>query len=755
VPGVESIVEGLNPEQRAAVEHTDGPLLVLAGAGSGKTRMLTHRIAYLIASGKARPWEILAVTFTNKAAREMRERVESLLGGEDERGVWLSTFHSTCARILRREIEHLGYQRNYVIYDDTDSLAAIKRVIRELGISERAYPPRGVRSEIDRLKNRGLLPADLANDASFGAERIPEIYQRYQTELRRANALDFGDLLVLTVRLFENHPRVLEYFQQRWRYVLVDEYQDTNPVQYRLLRLLASAHDNLCVVGDEDQSIYGFREADIRNILDFEKDFPGAEIVRLERNYRSTQPILSAAISVVEHNLERKGKKLFTDREGGELVRFWEAPDERGEAAYVCGELLRLRGEGVSPADVAIFYRTHAQSRPFEEELLKYNVPYVVVGGTRFYDRAEVKDALAYLRVIANPDDTESLIRILNRPPRGIGRTTVERLLELARDRELSLYGAILAGCQEGYPSNVAARRLLAFTDLMDELRSPGLFDGGVAELLARALDRSGYLRALEQDSSVEAEARLENLRELLSATEEFERQNTGAEVRPEPGALEGEADERSLLELFLEQVTLLSQADSLPEGEERVAMMTAHVAKGLEFPVVFLVGMEEGLFPHFASLNDPTALEEERRLCYVGMTRARDQLYLTNATMRRLHGSVRYNPPSRFLTEIPDRYLEGPPRERLTGPPTLAPPPRRAPPREAGEPQIDYSVGQWAPGELPPLDPGMRVGHPIFGGGTVLEVVGTGAKAKLRIRFDRAGIKTIVLRYAQLELLG
>ena len=430
----DAILERLNPEQREAVERSEGPLLVLAGAGSGKTRMLTHRVAHLIASGAAQPWQILAVTFTNKAAREMRERVDALLG-EAAEGVRVATFHSTCVRILRRDIGQLGYQRGFAIYDQSDSLAAIRRVLRALGLHERSYPPRGVRAEIDRLKNRGLLPSDLGEADTLNSARTAEIYQRYQMELRRANALDFGDLLLLTVRLFQNHPEVLDDYQRRWRYVLVDEYQDTNPVQYRFLRLLCDKHRNLCVVGDEDQSIYRFREADIRNILDFEKDFPGAGVVRLERNYRSTQAILDAASAVVANNLERKGKRLYTEIDGGDKVHLFQAADERGEAAYVVNEVLGQMDDGTAPGELAIFYRTHAQSRPLEEELLKYNIPYVVVGGTRFYDRAEVKDVLAYLRVLRNPNDTESLIRVLNRPARGIGRTSVDRRSRAPRRR--------------------------------------------------------------------------------------------------------------------------------------------------------------------------------------------------------------------------------------------------------------------------------------------------------------------------------
>ncbi|MCZ6570896.1 MAG: UvrD-helicase domain-containing protein [Deltaproteobacteria bacterium] len=733
MPSLEHIFEGLNPEQRQAVEHTDGPLLVLAGAGSGKTRTLTHRIANLIASGKAHPSEILAVTFTNKAAREMRERAERLL--EDRaRGIWISTFHSACVRILRRDIGHLGYERSFVIYDDSDSVATIRRVLRAMQVDEKAFSARAVRTQIDRLKNRGLLPADLVAEDTLDARRTGEIYQRYQTELRRANALDFGDLILLTVRLFENHPGVLTDYQRRWRYILVDEYQDTNPVQYRLLRLLSAEHRNLCVVGDEDQSIYGFREADIRNILDFEKDFSGAQVIRLERNYRSTQQILNAASAVVANNVERKGKTLFTERTGGEPIRFYEAADERGEAAYVVGEVLKHRDTGGSLGDQAVFYRTHAQSRPLEEELLKYNLPYTVVGGTRFYGRAEIKDALAYLRVIFNPDDTESLVRIINTPTRGIGRSTIERLLQLAEQRETSLYRALVHARDAGQLGGAVAKRVGAFLALLDELSHLDLA-GSVAQVLARVLDRSGYLESLERQGSVEAESRLENLRELVSAAEEFEGQNREGGLEE----LEGES-ERSLLDLFLEQVTLISEADELKQEEDRLLIMTVHVAKGLEFPIVLMVGMEEGLFPHFASLSDPSALEEERRLCYVGMTRAKDRLYLCNATMRRMFGSVRHNPPSRFLQEIPDEFAAGRP-ERALGP--------------TSSPSIDWNEGQWEGDELPPIEPGTRVEHPVFGVGTIREVVGSGRNTKIRIRFGAAGLKTIVLRYAQLRLLS
>jgi DNA helicase-2/ATP-dependent DNA helicase PcrA len=733
---LDEIVAGLNPEQREAVQHVDGPLLVLAGAGSGKTRMLTHRIAHLIESGAARPFEILAVTFTNKAAREMRERVERLIGGAagDTRGVWVSTFHSTCVRILRRDGAQLGYEPNFAIYDQDDSLALVKRVLKAIGADENAWPPRGIRTAIDRMKNRGLLPADLAHEDTLEAKRLRDVYQRYQKELRRANALDFGDLILLTARLFENHPGVLASYQRRWKYVLVDEYQDTNPIQYRLLRLLSASHHNLCVVGDEDQSIYKFREADIRNILDFEKDFAGAKVVRLERNYRSTQPILSAASAVVANNVERKGKRLYTERAGGEPVRFYEAADERGEAAYVVGELLRLREQGSQLGEAAIFYRTHAQSRPLEEELLKYNLPYVVVGGTRFYDRAEVKDALAYLRVLRNPADTESLLRIVNTPARGIGRTSLERVLLAAEQADTTVWDALVRGL--GSLPNAAAKRVAEFVALMTGFAP--LFSGdSIAQPLATVLDRTGYLRALEAENTVEAEARLENLKELLAAVEEFERQNHDSPADDEAA--------RDLVDLFLEQVTLLSDADRAEQASDRVPMMTVHVAKGLEFKHVFVVGLEEGIFPHFASLDDPSAIEEERRLCYVAMTRAMERLTLSNATMRRMHGSVRYNAPSRFLAEIPEELLSG---RRLR-------PTRSSEPTFEPGPRVDFSDAQWAADDLPVIRAGMRVEHPIFGQGRISEVAGAGESAKVTIKFERAGVKMIKLKYAQLRILA
>ena len=722
----EQVVEGLNPEQRRAVEATEGPLLVLAGAGSGKTRVLTHRIAYLVGVCGIPSESVLAVTFTNKAAREMRERVEKLLGSAAE-GLWVTTFHSACVRILRRDVGHLGISRGFVIYDEADSLGTVKEALRRQGLDPKVHDPRRIRWKIDEWKNAGRMPADAAAAArDLDEEQTAEIYATYQRLLADANALDFNDLLLQTVRLFEQFPDVLAWYRRRWQYLLVDEYQDTNRVQYRLLRLLAAEHQNLCVVGDADQSVYGWRGADLRNILDFEEDYPEAEVVKLERNYRSTQPILEGASAVVENNVARKDRRLWTDREGGDPIRLYEAHDDRDEAMFVVSQALAAvrRGERAF-RDHAVFYRTNAQSRVFEDELLKYDVPYTIVGGVRFYERAEVKDALAYLRLLLNPTDAMALRRIVNVPARGIGKTSVERAAAVAERDEVSLLEAFRRLLARGEAGRSAAK-IAAFLELVDSLADE-VRPLAPAEALARILDRTGYLRALERDGTPEAEGRIENLRELLSGAEDFEAQNAG-----ELG------EERGLLELFLDQVALVSDLDGYDDAGDRVSLMTVHSAKGLEFPVVFLVGLEEGIFPHAASSRDPDGIEEERRLCYVGMTRAMESLTLTFAQERRRFGSRSFGVPSRFLREIPPSVLEGDPpdaRDPLDGP------------------TVDYSYAQDAPGEGPAIQPGLRVRHPVFGWGSVLDARGEGPATKLRIRFDRVGVKTVMLKYANLEL--
>jgi DNA helicase-2/ATP-dependent DNA helicase PcrA len=742
-----SILDDLNPEQRQAVEATEGPLLVLAGAGSGKTRVLTRRIAYLIGVCGIPAESILAVTFTNKAAGEMRERVDKLLGPSGGE-LWIGTFHSTCLRILRREIGHLDRSRGFVIYDDADSLGVAKQVLKRHGLDPKILDPRRVRWRIDQWKNQGLLPSEAAAQAvDIDTEQMAELYATYQRLLLDANALDFGDLLLQTQELFESFPAVLEYYQRRWQYVLVDEYQDTNRVQYQIVTQLADVHRNLCVVGDPDQSIYAWRGADIRNILDFERDYDNAKVVKLELNYRSTQPILSAASAVVANNLGRKEKQLITEREGGRLVQLFEAADDREEAQFVVRQILTSNSRAGRPfGDYAVLYRTNAQSRPFEEELLKYDIPYTVVGGMRFYERAEIKDILSYLRLAVNPGDDQAVRRIVNRPARGIGKTTLARAEALAAERDVSLLEALrlyAAGGETGSAARTAGK-VKAFLSLMRELRAElEAVGGSVDHAISEVLQRSGYLEALQREATPEAEVRVDNLRELVASAEDFHRANA-----------DELDDDRSELGLFLDQVALISDIDGYEQRSERVSLMTAHAAKGLEFPQVFLVGMEERIFPHASSSNDPSGLEEERRLCYVGMTRAMELLTLTCAQERRRFGERSSQSPSRFLREVPAKLLEIERsihhRERAGHGPHTA----------GDDRSLDYSYSQVsADGSQDPADggdtgtfAGMRVRHQVFGLGTILAVMGDGLNQKLKIRFDRAGVKTVMVRYANLE---
>jgi DNA helicase-2/ATP-dependent DNA helicase PcrA len=727
----DAIVADLNPEQRAAVQTTEGPLLVLAGAGSGKTRVLTHRIAWLIAACGIAPDAILAVTFTNKAAAEMRERVAKLLG-PDAAGLWVSTFHSSCVRILRREIERLGRPRSFVIYDDGESQAVLREALRRHGADARGPDARRAHWRIDQWKNAGLRPDEAAARArDVDDERTAALYRTYQQLLLEANALDFGDLLLLVADLFARHPEALASYRERWQYVLVDEYQDTNRVQYELVTRLAADHRNLCVVGDVDQSIYGWRGADVRNILDFERDFPEAKVVTLDRNYRSTRPILAGADAVVANNRARREKTMRAERGEGEPIRLFRARDDREEAQFVVqGILEAARGEGRPFGHFAIFYRTNAQSRPFEEELLKYDVPYALVGGIRFYERAEVKDVLAYLRLAVNPQDALALRRIVNVPARGIGKATLERAAALAAEGGLTLaQGLRLVAAEGGRPGP----RVAEFLRLLDALRAelPGL---SPVEAIGRVLERTGYLRELEREGTPEAEARVENLRELATGAEDFE---------------PSEEDGRTPLEQYLDQVALVSDLDAYEGRGDRVSLMTGHSAKGLEFPVVYLVGMEEGIFPHAASARDDRSVEEERRLCYVGMTRAMERLTLTWALERRRYGARTFGTPSRFLSEIPASLAVGSSPDAFE--PTSSYGSTGAGP---GGRVLDYSLGQEEVAEAGGGGRGARVRHPIFGDGVVLESQGSGPGRKLRIRFDRAGVKTVILRYANLDFL-
>jgi DNA helicase-2/ATP-dependent DNA helicase PcrA len=645
---VERLLADLNPPQRQAVTHGSGPLLVLAGAGSGKTRVLTHRIAYLLATGEARPSEILAITFTNKAAGEMRERVAALVGGVS-RVMWVMTFHSACARILRVEGERLGYRRAFTIYDEADSLRMVKRCIEELEIDPKRFPPRAIRAQISAAKNT-LTDVEAYREAQGGyfERTVADVFELYERRMREASAMDFDDLLVRTVDVLELFEDVRERYRRAFRWVLVDEYQDTNRVQYRLLQLLSSEHRNLTVVGDEDQSIYRFRSADIRNILEFERDFPDATVVRLEENYRSTGTILDAANAVVANNRERLGKRLWTEAGRGDPVTIAELGDEHEEGRYVSAEIERLAtDEGIPRDQIAVFYRVNAQSRVLEDTLVRFEVPYQVIGGAKFYDRAEIKDAVAYLSLIANPADSVAFARIVNSPRRGIGERTRGRVLSHANTIGATVWEAFAEPERVPGLGAAAVRSLRRFADVMESLRDRAERDGSVAGLLQAVLAESGYLEALEAERTIEAEGRVENLEELVGVAREFD---ANREV-------EGPSDQRPLEE-FLAQISLLSDQDALRADERLVTLMTLHNAKGLEYDVVFIIGCEEGLFPHSRSLEEGN-LEEERRLCYVGITRARQKLYLSCARSRRIFGGHGYALPSRFLGEVPEELVE------------------------------------------------------------------------------------------------
>ncbi|HEX7059981.1 MAG TPA: UvrD-helicase domain-containing protein [Solirubrobacterales bacterium] len=646
---VERLFASLNEPQCEAVRHGDGPLLVVAGAGSGKTRVLTHRIAYLLATDRARPGEILAITFTNKAAAEMRERVEQLVG-RSARAMWVTTFHSACARMLRADAERLGYSRSFTIYDESDSLRMAKRCMAELEIDPKRYPPRAIRSQISGAKNKLIDAAAYAQaQGSVFEEVVAEVYALYEKRMLEANAMDFDDLLVRTVNVMELHEEVRDRWRRAFRHVLVDEYQDTNHAQYRLLQLLAAEHGNLMVVGDEDQSIYGFRHADIRNILDFERDFPEAEVVKLEQNYRSTQTILSAANAVVERNHQRRPKRLWTEIAGGEPIQLSELADEHEEARWVAGEIERLGSEeGVKREDVAVFYRTNAMSRVLEDTLVRFELPYQVIGGTKFYERAEVKDAVAYLSLLVNPADQVSFTRVVNSPRRGIGNTSQGRLASHANTTGLPIWE--VAGRAEEVPglSGAAIKAIGRFHETIEALRERAEEGVSVATLLEATLRETGYLEALAAERTVEAEGRVENLEELVGVAAEFDANRE----------LEGES-ETLPVEEFLQQISLYTEQDGLrPDDESLVTLMTLHNAKGLEYDTVFVVGCEDGAFPHMRALEEGGE-EEERRLCYVGITRARRRLYMTWARERRLFGRAERNLPSRFIDELPQDLVE------------------------------------------------------------------------------------------------
>ena len=733
----ENLLEGLNPAQYEAVTHREGPLLVVAGAGSGKTRVLTHRIAHLIDAHRVSPFEVLAITFTNKAAGEMKERIGRLVGPVAER-MWVSTFHSACVRILRRDAQRLGYPSAFTIYDQADAVRLTGYVVRDLGLDPKRFPPRSVHAAISAAKNEGLGPAEYAERAAVIHERrIADVYTEYQSRLRRAGAMDFDDLLGVTVELLRREPEVLEHYRRRFAHVLVDEYQDTNPVQNDLVMLLGEEHRNVCVVGDLDQSIYAFRGADMRNLLEFESVFPDATVIVLEQNYRSTQTILDAANAVIAHNVGRKPKDLWTDAGAGERIVRFRGEDEADEAQWVAHRISSLHAGGdLRWSDMAVFYRTNAQSRVVEEHFLRAGIPYRVVGGTRFYDRREVKDALAYLKAVANPADEVSVKRVLNVPKRGVGDQTVGRLDAYARAHGLSFLDALRRWDDAGVSAR-AARGIEGFLTLLDELATE--VGDGPAALLERVLERTGYVAELEAERTIESEGRLENLAELVGVARDVE-----------------------TLDEFLEQVSLVADTDELPDPEDPsdtgVVLMTLHAAKGLEFPVVFMVGMEEGVFPHLRSLTEPAELEEERRLCYVGITRARERLFLSHAWCRTLHGATQYNPPSRFLSEIPTDLVEEAGASR-----TAARPSARSGGWEstAWQPQGRERAVERATRPAPPSPTGahqlgLRVGddvrHRTWGEGVVLHLEGSGDKAEAVVRFPSVGEKRLLLSWAPLE---
>ena len=711
------LLESLNPVQREAVQHTEGPLLLLSGAGSGKTRVITHRIAYLIRHHGVSPYNILAVTFTNKAAEEMRTRLENLIGQSQ---LWVATFHSTCAQILRRDIHHLGYDRSFTIYDTADQQTLVKELIKTLQLS--LNNPGPVLGEISRAKSDFVSPKEYASKAiGFFEESVAKIYPMYQDYLRQNNSLDFDDLIKLTVELFEANPNVLEYYQEKFQYILVDEYQDTNRGQYLLVHALAQNHQNICVVGDDDQSIYSWRGADINNILDFEKDYRGTKVLRLEQNYRSTKNILEAAYHVIRNNQKRKEKQIWTDNQTGSAITLHEATDDIREADYVLRQIREWRSRRRKYGECVIFYRINAQSRTFEDALRGANIPYQIVGGIRFYERLEVKDIMAYMRVIVNPADTVSIKRIINTPRRGIGVATVQKIEDFAYEEGIPLFAAIQHVDEVSTLNNGAKNKVRAFAELIASF-NPHDPPARTAEDL---LDRTGYLQVLRSEGTIEAQTREENLGELIAAVTEYE-----------------ESETEPTLWAFLERITLASDIDNMEDKSDVVTMMTLHSAKGLEFPIVFMVGIEEGLLPHQRSYNSEAELEEERRLCYVGLTRAQEHVYLTHARSRRLYRDLDYRIPSRFIEEIPAELVnqgtvpESSPRQRVVS--SYDP----DEPDHEDEVQSYYEIGD-------------IVYHTKFGRGRITAISGYGFDMRITVRFERGSEKVLAAAFAHLQRMG
>ncbi|MEV0737172.1 DNA helicase PcrA [Streptomyces sp. NPDC050549] len=766
-----ALLDGLNENQRAAVVHSGTPLLIVAGAGSGKTRVLTHRIAHLLGERHVHPGQILAITFTNKAAGEMKERVEQLVGPRAN-AMWVMTFHSACVRILRRESKKLGFTSSFSIYDAADSKRLMALVCRDLDLDPKRYPPKSFSAQISNLKNELVDEEDFAARAADGFEKtLAQAYAMYQSRLREANALDFDDLIMTTVNLLRAFPDVAEHYRRRFRHVMVDEYQDTNHAQYALVRELVGtgAHDEdvppgehdlppaeLCVVGDADQSIYAFRGATIRNILQFEEDYPNATTILLEQNYRSTQTILSAANAVIERNESRRPKNLWTNAGAGAQITGYVADTEHDEAQFVAEEIDRLTDAGEAKAgDVAVFYRTNAQSRVFEEIFIRVGLPYKVVGGVRFYERKEVRDVLAYLRVLANPEDTVPLRRILNVPKRGIGERA-EAMIDALSQREKISFPQALKRVDEAY--GMAARSTNAvkkFNTLMEDLRTIVESGAGPATVLEAILERTGYLAELQASTDPQDETRIENLQELAAVALEFEQENS---------AEDGESETPVGLAAFLERVALVADSDQIPDEDEDgsgvITLMTLHTAKGLEFPVVFLTGMEDGVFPHMRALGQTKELEEERRLAYVGITRARERLYLTRSSLRSAWGQPSYNPPSRFLEEIPAAHVEWKRTGAMAAPPSTGPASGIAASlsstrsRSSASGASGFATRRASEKPVVSLAVGDRVTHDQFGLGTVVGVKGTGANAEATVDFGEAKPKRLLLRYAPVEKL-
>lgn len=712
----------LNEAQREAVTHGEGPLLIFAGAGSGKTRVLTMRIAHLIAHRGVTPRHILAVTFTNKAANEMRERIERLVGSSQVRQMWVGTFHAICARILRESGNPVGVAPDFVVFDEDDQLSVVKETLKLLDIDEKRFAPRSILNSISRAKEK-LIPPHLYIPTDYFTQIVGRVYTRYQERLEACHALDFDDLLMKTVQLFEQHPEVLERYQRRFLHVLVDEFQDVNQAQYRLVKHLSALHRNLCVVGDDDQSIYSWRGADVGIILSFERDFPDARVVKLEQNYRSTQPILDAAFHVVQKNTRRAPKRLWTHRRDGMPVTITEVQHEREEASVIAQHIaLSVQRLGRKYGDFAVLYRTNAQSRTFEEAFLHYGIPYQLVGALRFYQRKEVKDMLAYLRLIHSPNDDVSLLRVLNVPARGIGAQTVETLRRIAQAKATSLWGAIEDPQLCQHLTQRAYSAVMQFRDLIRHLHS--LRETySVTQLLNEVLKRTDYLQRLGNPNDPDVQSRIENVRELLTATQQFD-----ASSEAERG-----------LAGFLENAALVADVDTLQDDSERVTLMTVHAAKGLEFPVVFLVGLEEGLFPHIRSINDDPNVEEERRLCYVALTRAKERVHITHARLRSVFGSTSGMVESRFLYDIPERL------KLYWSPSQLAYPlPKEQPKQQVLEPS-----------PLAPYRVGQRVRHHKFGEGVIMKCEPQGGDHLLTVVFPNAGIKQLVASLAKLETLS